>query len=76
MDLKTLLKTLLLKEIEGEVAGEVSGLACHSKKVEEGALFFALSGRREEGWRHAGEAFQRGALAAVVEKGCPLGVIR
>ena len=73
MDLKTLLKTLLLKEIEGEVAGEVSGLACHSKKVEEGALFFALSGRREEGWRHAGEAFQRGALAAVVEKGCPLG---
>jgi len=70
MDLETLLKPLLLKKVEGEIAGEVSGLACHSKKVKPGMLFFALTGRREEGWRYAEEAFQKGALAAVVGPEC------
>lgn len=72
MDLKTLLESLPVKQIEGEVGGEVSGLACHSKKVEPGTLFFALSGSRSEGWPYAGEAVARGALAAVVEQSCPL----
>lgn len=72
MDLKTLLEPLLLKSVEGGAAGRVSGLACHSKEVRPGMLFFALSGPREKGWRHAGEAFERGALAAVVERDCPL----
>ena len=72
MDLETLLKPLQLKKVEGEISGKVSGLACHSKAVQPGALFFALAGRRAEGWRHAPEAFQRGALAAVVEEQCPL----
>lgn len=72
MDLGALLEPLLLKEMEGKVAGEVSGLACHSKKIEKGMLFFALAGRRRAGWHYAGEAFRRGALAAVVESSCPL----
>ncbi|NMD43135.1 MAG: UDP-N-acetylmuramoyl-L-alanyl-D-glutamate--2,6-diaminopimelate ligase, partial [Firmicutes bacterium] len=72
MDLKTLLEPLLIKKIEGEAGGKVSGLASHSKKVEPGTLYFALAGRHSEGWRYAAEAFARGALAAVVDEGCPL----
>ncbi len=72
MDLKTLLEPLLIKKVEGKAGGKVSGLACHSKKVESGTLYFALDGRRSEGWRYAEEAFARGALAAVVDEGCPL----
>ena len=72
MDLKMLLKPLQLKNLEGEVSGKVKGLACDSRKVKPGALFFALSGPHEEGWRFAPEAIRRGAAAAVVEESCPL----
>lgn len=72
MPLEELLKPLLLKSVEGETAGEVSGLACHSEKVKPGALFFSLNGRRGEGWQYAAEAFQKGSLAAVVGRDCPL----
>ncbi len=67
-----LLKPLLLKSVEGEITGEVSGLACHTGKVVPGSLFFSLEGRRGEGWQYAGEAFRKGALAAVVGRDCPL----
>jgi UDP-N-acetylmuramoyl-tripeptide--D-alanyl-D-alanine ligase len=33
-----------------------------------GALFFALKGPSHDGHEHAGEAFQRGAVAAVVSR--------
>ena len=66
MALEELLKPLLLKSVEGEIAGEVSGLSCHTEKIEPGALFFSLQGRRGKGWQYAAEAFQKGALAAVV----------
>ena len=72
MMLEELLKPLLIKSVEGEIDGEVCALACHSKKVKPGALFFSLEGRRGKGWQYAEEAFQRGALAAVVERDCPL----
>ncbi len=72
MMLEELLKPLLLKNVEGEITGEVSGLACHSEKVGPGALFFSLEGRRGKGWQYAAEAFQNGALAAVVGQDCPL----
>lgn len=72
MALEELLKPLLLKSVEGEIAGEVSGLSCHTEKIEPGALFFSLQGRRGKGWQYAAEAFQKGALAAVVGRDCPL----
>ncbi len=72
MALEELLKPLLLKSVEGEIAGEVSGLSCHTGKIEPGALFFSLQGRRSKGWQYAAEAFQKGALAAVVSGDCPL----
>lgn len=70
--LEELLRPLLVKSVEGEIAGEVSGLACHSHNIEPGALFFSLEGRHGQGWRHAGEAFRKKALAAVVGRDCPL----
>lgn len=72
MTLEELLKPLLLKSVEGEIAGEVSALSCHTGDVEPGALFFSLQGRRGKGWQYAAQAFQKGALAAVVGMDCPL----
>lgn len=45
----------------------VSGLALDSRKVEEGFLFFALPGEKEDGGEFIAEAKARGAACAVCE---------
>ncbi len=47
---------------------EVTSIIHDSRRVEPGALFFCLPGRRTDGHRHAAEAVARGALALVVER--------
>jgi UDP-N-acetylmuramoyl-L-alanyl-D-glutamate--2,6-diaminopimelate ligase len=72
MPLCRLVEPLLLKSLEGNAAGEVTGFAAHSAHVRPGNLFLALSGRHTEGWRHARQALERGALAVVAGRECPL----
>ena len=45
----------------------VRGLALDSRKVEEGFLFFALPGEKEDGGEFIAEAKARGAACAVCE---------
>ena len=45
----------------------VRGLALDSRKVEEGFLFFALPGEKEDGGEFIAEAKARGAVCAVCE---------
>ena len=45
----------------------VRGLALDSRKVEEGFLFFALPGEKEDGGEFIAEAKARGATCAVCE---------
>jgi UDP-N-acetylmuramoyl-L-alanyl-D-glutamate--2,6-diaminopimelate ligase len=72
MPLRELVEPLLLKSVEGNAAGEVTGFADHSDRVRPGNLFLALSGRQTEGWRHARQALDRGALAVIAGGECPL----
>jgi UDP-N-acetylmuramoyl-tripeptide--D-alanyl-D-alanine ligase len=51
---------------------EVLQCSTDSRSLSPGALFFALKGPRHDGHEHAAEAFQRGAVAAVVSRLLPL----
>jgi UDP-N-acetylmuramyl-tripeptide synthetase len=46
---------------------EIRGIAYDSRRVETGDLFFALRGRSADGHDHLAAAFERGAVAAIVE---------
>jgi UDP-N-acetylmuramoyl-L-alanyl-D-glutamate--2,6-diaminopimelate ligase len=46
---------------------EIRGIAYDSRRVEAGDLFFALRGESTDGHDHLAAAFERGALAAIVE---------
>ncbi len=45
-----------------------SGVSTDSRRIKKGELFFALSGENFDGHDFIGEAFEKGAKAAVVEK--------
>jgi UDP-N-acetylmuramoyl-tripeptide--D-alanyl-D-alanine ligase len=51
-----------------EVAGSVSGFSIDSRTVVPGDLFFALQGENSDGHQYVGQAFERGASAAIVER--------
>jgi UDP-N-acetylmuramoyl-L-alanyl-D-glutamate--2,6-diaminopimelate ligase len=51
-----------------EIAGRgVTGIACDSRRVLPGNLFFALPGSRDDGSRHVEEAARKGAVAVVCQ---------
>ncbi|HUF78817.1 MAG TPA: UDP-N-acetylmuramoyl-tripeptide--D-alanyl-D-alanine ligase, partial [Thermoanaerobaculia bacterium] len=65
------------RAVEGDViAGEPTrvwdGAAIDSRAVAGGELFFALAGERTDGHRFLGDAFARGAAAAVVDRELPV----
>ena len=57
-----------------DAATEVSGLAYDSRAVEQGSLFFCVSGFRADGHDFAPAAVRAGAAALVVERPLGLGV--
>jgi UDP-N-acetylmuramoyl-L-alanyl-D-glutamate--2,6-diaminopimelate ligase len=61
-----------LREIGRETSSveretEIHGIAYDSRRVEAGDLFFALRGESADGHDHLAAAFERGAVAAIVE---------
>lgn len=52
--------------VENDV--DVTGLACDSKQVRQGDLFFCLVGKENDGHMFAADALSRGAAAIVVER--------
>jgi len=50
---------------------QVSGVACDSRKVAPGFVFFALPGAKEDGNQYALEAMERGAIAVASERAAP-----
>ena len=59
---------LELKDADGALASRaIAGLAFDSRKTAPGDLFFALSGAKDDGLRHVGEALAKGAAAVVAE---------
>ncbi len=62
----------------GAAGVEIRQVACHSGKVQPGALFFALPGAKADGNKYIAEAITRGAVAIASEqpraKEVPIGV--
>jgi UDP-N-acetylmuramoyl-L-alanyl-D-glutamate--2,6-diaminopimelate ligase len=53
---------------------ELTGISADSRSVQEGELFVAVQGSREDGWEHALEAARRGAAAIASDRPAPPGV--
>lgn len=66
--LETLLSGLPILSVTGKGESEVTGLVCDSRVVENGDLFFALPGSKDDGSRHALQAVERGAVAVVTQE--------
>ena len=65
MKLGRLLQALPAAALDGSAATEITGLACDSRAVQPGTLFFALPGGRTDGRLYVEEAVRRGAVAIV-----------
>ena len=50
------------------------GIACDSRKVEPGYLFFALHGAKDDGNKYVRDAIERGAVAIASESEAPANV--
>ena len=68
MKLIDLISSLPAKEVIGNPEVEVKGLAYHSGAVQEGFLFAAMRGLREDGRRFISDALSRGACAVLVDQ--------
>ncbi len=58
-----------ITEVRGDPSVEVTDLVCDSRKVEPGALFFAVPGEQVDGAGFVGEALGRGACAVAAVAG-------
>ncbi len=77
MRMRDLISRLPAKEIIGDPAVEVRGLAYHSGNVQEGFLFAAMQGERQDGKQFIPEALSRGARSLLVDQALNLpGVVQ
>jgi len=67
MKLEILLQSTPVISVIGEADRAVTGLACDSRFVQPGDLFFALQGSRENGIRFLSEAVEKGAVGVVID---------
>ena len=60
------------KADEALASREIGGIACDSRKVAPGDVFFALAGARDDGFKHVGEAAAKGAAVIVASREAPV----
>lgn len=63
-------ETVLTPAAENDIP-EIRGLACDSRRVQPGDLFFAVVGLRDDGHRHIDAALRAGAIGVVSERPAP-----
>ncbi len=66
--LDELLKAIRPLEVTGNPDVSITGVACDSRRVERGSLFFALRGEKLDGNQYIPTAMERGALAVVTDE--------
>lgn len=66
--LKELVKLLPQARIDGPLDVAITNVTYDSRHVQPGALFICLTGAHVDGHDYIGDAYRRGAVAAVVEK--------
>ena len=71
MLLRELLHTPDIRDESGPMDRPVQGLACDSRRVQDGYVFFALAGQLTDGHDFVEEAVTRGAAAVVVQRSVP-----
>jgi UDP-N-acetylmuramoyl-L-alanyl-D-glutamate--2,6-diaminopimelate ligase len=77
LELSVLLSRLPSKKVIGDPAIEVKGLAYHSQNVQEGFLFAAIPGNRDEGRKYIPEALALGARIFLLDEALDLpGVVQ
>jgi UDP-N-acetylmuramoyl-L-alanyl-D-glutamate--2,6-diaminopimelate ligase len=62
----------LEKADEALASREIRGIACDSRKVARGDVFFALAGARDDGIKHVDEAVAKGAAVIVASRDAPI----
>lgn len=72
MLLRELLHTPGIRAPGGLEDVTVQGLACDSRRVRDGYVFFALAGQLADGHDYVEDAVRRGAAAVVVERSVPV----
>jgi UDP-N-acetylmuramoyl-L-alanyl-D-glutamate--2,6-diaminopimelate ligase len=70
--LEALLEGIEVGTVRGPTHREISGLCYDSRRVAPGAVFFGLTGLRDDGARYAHAALEAGAAAAIVARGTTL----
>lgn len=68
MQLAALLKSIKVEQVYGSVDLEIVGLACDSRRVSGGTMFFALPGICSDGFDFIPEAIAAGAAVIVAER--------
>lgn len=68
MQLSQLLKTIDVKQISGRADQVITGLACDSRKVASGTIFFALPGVQSDGFDFIPQAIAAGATVVISER--------
>jgi UDP-N-acetylmuramoyl-L-alanyl-D-glutamate--2,6-diaminopimelate ligase len=71
MRLGELLALEKIEAVAGDVERDVKGLAYDSRRVEMGAVFFAIRGEKSDGHDFLQQAAARGAVALVVDREMP-----
>ncbi len=71
MLLRELLHMPDIRDPRGRADVAVQGLACDSRRVRDGYVFFAFAGQFADGHDYVDEAVKRGAAAVVVERSVP-----
>ena len=67
MQLRELLDAINPVAVEGSTAVNICALACDSRQVRAGAVFFALSGSKTDGRNYISQAIAAGAVAVVAD---------
>src|SRR5258707_11734641 len=57
--------------ISSHLDGKVTGYSVDSRTLAKGDLFFAIRGERLDGHDYLAQAFEKGAIAAVVDRDVP-----
>ncbi|HEY0703265.1 MAG TPA: UDP-N-acetylmuramoyl-L-alanyl-D-glutamate--2,6-diaminopimelate ligase [Candidatus Acidoferrales bacterium] len=71
MDLAQVLAGIETVRLSGNAAARITAVACDSRKVVPGALFFALPGAKADGNEFVAEALARGAVAITSAQPAP-----
>lgn len=67
MQLSAVLKNIKVEQIQGSLERDITGLACDSRKVLSGSVFFALPGTQTDGFDFIPQAVAAGACVVVAE---------